>query len=130
MKNILLLLITLIVFGTTFTSCKKEIVKPNKIEDSIIGSWDFDGDVNSADSDADGTFNFLFNSDGEGFKKATSITSDEKAIKWWINDDGTFQYQNWNYVTESWQSNATSPVVITMPDKNTLILGDIRYLKL
>ncbi len=123
--RLLTALMLMLVAGGMLASCKKEIVKPNQIENNIVGDWDR---VNSGT--VNGTFDYKFYSDGEGAKYTTTQPNNERRIKYTVESDGTqIVTSNWNYTQEDWQA-PSAPKSLSFPHKDTIVIDGDYYARM
>ena len=136
-KRFYVLLITALIAFVGMTSCKKEIVKPNQIENNIVGDWDR---VDNGTSD--GVFNYKFYDNGEGVEiyngnqlfhadgNPLTPANNEWELKYSINEDGTYQQDKWNYYIDGWSTTGTSAKTLSFPHKDTIVIAGDTYARM
>lgn len=118
--RVIVFALALLLVGGMMASCKKEIVEPTKIEDTMVGQWDFTHSVGeTAGFHTDGVVDRTYLDDGTG-----NIANGDINLNYWVNDNGMYQDQYYNSVTGELQPNINYERTISMPHKDTLVIND------
>ena len=130
--RLLVMLMAMLLIGGMMASCKKEIVKPAKLEKSIIGSWDQVGS----------NYGLSYATIYPGNGSTELILNEQEDFSHHYNNNGTtsrFTYRiennllyerNFNEVEQAPQSNEGSGQEFSMPHEDTLILDTKVYVRL
>jgi hypothetical protein len=147
-RLVLMVMMSALMALACLTSCKKEIVKPNKIEKKMIGEWDFSHYVGAwseqigGNLDGDYDYRFMNNDEGqtphEGGQQWGSMLGEQVPIgpadntaefRWELGDNSILYKQPYNYYLEEYQEHALE-YEVSMPHKDTLIVGGQVFVRL
>jgi hypothetical protein len=128
--RVLVVLMAILLIGGMMASCKKETIKPEKVENKMIGQWDHvdDTDATVPQNYQNDIVNITLNegkSTNHDYDTGTVTNSFEYRV-----EDGMFYTTYYNTITDELQSNENSGKPIYMTHNDTLVIGNRLYCRL
>ena len=125
--RILVVLMAMLMVGGMMASCNKETIKPEKVEKTMIGQWDYceDNIYSEPQNFQDGVVDLTLNEGRSTYHGNLNVDFEYRI------EDGMFYTHYYNNVTNELQSNGENAgKTIHMTHKDTLVIDTKIYCRL